>query len=140
METHPERTVAVFGIFDGVHEGHRALFAQAREMGTRLVAIVGRDSSCAEMKKKLPAFPQEKRLALVAQEKGVDEAVLGDEKSSSYLVLERLNPAIVCLGYDQEALWQDLAAWIRRTGAPLEIRRARAWRPDVFHTSLLRKP
>ena len=47
-----KKRVVVFGIFDGVHEGHRSLFAQALRQAqgkakedVELIVIVGRDSA-----------------------------------------------------------------------------------------------
>lgn len=115
--------IAVFGIFDGIHNGHRSLFAQAKEYGDYLIAIVGRDKSCLELKQKKPQNSEEKRRKLVEKEDDVDEAVLGDKELSTYKVLQEINPDVVCLGYDQEELFQDLKKWKERTGADFPIKR-----------------
>ena len=107
-----KKRVVVFGIFDGVHEGHRSLFRQAKKHGDELVVIVGRDSASLKWKGKRPKHLEETRRDLVSKEERVDQTVLGDEEQSSYKVVEELNPDIICLGYDQNALEQDLRTWL----------------------------
>ena len=56
-----KKRVVVFGIFDGVHEGHRSLFRQAKKHGDELVVIVGRDSASLKWKGKRPKHLEETR-------------------------------------------------------------------------------
>lgn len=131
------KRVVVFGIFDGVHEGHRSLFDQAHRLSAQsadrsgqvrtdieLVAIVGRDSFVREFKKKEPRLPEQERMRLVSQEPLVSWAVLGDKDLSSWRVLERLAPDVICLGYDQDALEKDLKQWMAEQGISISIVRA----------------
>lgn len=129
--------VVVFGIFDKVHEGHRSLFAQAREHGEELVAVVGRDASCLRWKGKKPRHSEEARLAMVSHEKSVDRAALGDEEESSYRVVEDLNPGVICLGYDQEDLERDLRAWMIKSGRNIPLVRLKPLKPELYHNSHL---
>lgn len=133
------KRVVVFGIFDGVHEGHRALFRQAKEKGDELVAIVGRDSMCAMLKGKTPLHSEDERVALVKQEEWVDNAVLGDTVQSSYAALKTLQPDVVCFGYDQLRLRDDFLAYVERNPLPLEIYILEPHQPHIFHNSLLRR-
>ena len=126
----------MFGTFDGVHEGHRSLFAQALQYGDELIVIVGRDSASLQWKGKKPRHPEKTRLSLVLQEELVDKAVLGDKEQSSYRALEELNPDVICLGYDQHALRQDLEAWQKRQGSAIPLVVLKPSNPDILHTSL----
>ncbi|MDO8577416.1 MAG: adenylyltransferase/cytidyltransferase family protein [Candidatus Wildermuthbacteria bacterium] len=130
------KKVAVFGIFDGVHEGHRSLFSQAREYGDELVVIVGRDSASVRWKNKKPRYSEETRRGLVSVEQGVDKAVLGDEQQSSYKVLEDINPDVICLGYDQNALEEDIKRWLSKTGKNIPLIRLKPYQPERNHNSL----
>ncbi len=129
-----KRRVVVFGIFDEVHEGHRFLFEQALRLSaqstdrsgqartdTELVAIVGRDSFVRTFKNKEPRNSENVRVEMVQKEPLVDMAVLGDEASSSYRVLSTLRPDVICLGYDQDALEEDLKRWMQKTGTQIPI-------------------
>ncbi|MDP2735476.1 MAG: adenylyltransferase/cytidyltransferase family protein, partial [bacterium] len=133
------RRVVVFGIFDGVHEGHRSLFLQAREQGKELVAIVGRDEACLRWKGRKPRHSEGERLELVSKELLVDRAVLGDEEQSTYGVIESLVPDAVCLGYDQEDLERDVKAWMARNGRNIPLIRLKPFKPELYHNSHLQK-
>ena len=37
------KTIAIFGVFDGIHDGHLFFIREAKKQGNRLVAIVARD-------------------------------------------------------------------------------------------------
>ncbi len=131
------KRVVVFGIFDGIHNGHRALFRQAQEHGDELIVIVGRNSASLEWKGKKPRYSQEERLQLVSREKGVARAILGDAKQSSYGILEKLHPDVVCVGYDQDALWEDLQEWIAKKKKSMKIIRLTSYHPKTYHNSKL---
>ncbi len=96
--------VGVFGIFDGIHAGHRDFLQQARAYGGELFAIVGRDESVVRLKSKTPTYPEKTRLELVAREEWVSDVFLGDEEQSSSRVLGEISSDVICFGYDQPAL------------------------------------
>jgi FAD synthetase len=129
------KKAVVFGIFDGVHDGHRDLFRQAKEYADELVVIVGRDSASLKWKGKNPMYSQETRLSLVVKEKWVDQAVLGDEEQSIYRVLEELQPDVICLGYDQKALAVDLKLWLQMRNKNTPVIVLKPFRPETFHNS-----
>tara|TARA_B100000315_G_C14154224_1_gene397086 strand:- start:20 stop:442 length:423 start_codon:yes stop_codon:yes gene_type:complete len=137
LEIRMKKKVVVFGIFDGVHEGHRSLFSQAKQHGDELFVIVGRDSVSLKLKNKTPKFAQEKRVALVQRENNVDQAVLGDEEQSTYTALKESNPDVICLGYDQEALEQDLKRWLSKEGRDILLYRMEPHQPEKYHNSFL---
>ena len=139
METSAKtgKRVVVFGVFDGVHDGHRDCFRQAREFGDHLIVIVGRDGPAFRLKDQSPRYSEAERLDLVAREHWVAAAVLGDEELSTYQVLEQLNPDLICLGYDQQVLGEDLQMWMDGTGKSIPMHFMKPYKPRRFHSSLL---
>ncbi|MEK7542084.1 MAG: adenylyltransferase/cytidyltransferase family protein [Patescibacteria group bacterium] len=131
------KRVVVFGIFDGIHDGHRDFFRQAKEYGDELVAIVGRDEICMQLKNKKPRYSENERVELVAKEELVDKAVLGDSKLSTYSVLVQLQPDVICLGYDQDKLQEDLKNWFKTNDKKFAVHRLKPYKPEKFHSSLL---
>ena len=110
---HKKMRVMVFGVFDGLHEGHRAFLAAARGQGSELTAIVARDSFVRAFKKKTPARDERRRLHAVQKFSAVDTAELADEIAGSYGVIKKFKPDIIAVGYDQDALAQDLRRRMR---------------------------
>lgn len=99
--------VMVFGVFDRLHEGHKAFLKSAASYGD-LVVVVARDISVKRLKNKLPEWHELKRKEMIeALFPGV-RAVLGDEAQGSYEVIKSCHPDLICLGYDQEFLKKDL--------------------------------
>lgn len=129
-------TVMCFGTFDGLHQGHHSYFAQAKEIGKRLVVVVARDETVVEVKGQLPATNERDRLASVREHPLVDEAHLG-QPGDKYEIIERVRPEIVLLGYDQTAFTTDLETELARRGLKVDIRRALPYLPKVFKSSYL---
>ena len=90
--------VVATGTFDLLHPGHVLYLEKSRELGDELVVIVARDINVRHKPK--PIVPESQRLRMVQSLKTVDRAVLGEEKDIFQLI-ERLQPDIITLGYDQ---------------------------------------
>ncbi|MBI3442500.1 MAG: adenylyltransferase/cytidyltransferase family protein [Candidatus Sungbacteria bacterium] len=125
----------VFGVFDRLHPGHLDFFRQAREHGDELIAVVARDRTVMELKNKQPFHFETERLAMVQEVPEVTLAVLGDETSGSYGVIVTHKPDVICVGYDQHRLAEDLEKHMLSGTFPL-IRLA-AYKPKQWHTSVL---
>ncbi|MFX0200101.1 MAG: adenylyltransferase/cytidyltransferase family protein [Candidatus Hodarchaeota archaeon] len=100
--------VCAFGTFDVLHLGHLRYLEEAKRLGgphSELIVVVARDSSVKEIKGHTPVFPEQHRVTLVAELKPVDRAVLGDEDPDKFIIIEKLKPHILAIGYDQ---WVDL--------------------------------
>lgn len=123
----------VFGVFDGLHAGHRAFLRQAKKRGGELIAVVARDSAARLLKKKTPRRPQAARAAALRRNCLADRVALGDKEQGTYRVVSRWKPDIICLGYDQQALAEDL----RKRMPDIWLVRLRAHKPAKFKTSLL---
>lgn len=130
-----KKKVMVFGVFDRLHPGHLDFLRQAAEHGDELIAVVARDRTVMELKNKQPLHFETERLAAVQDVPEVTLAVLGDETHGSYGVIAAHRPDVICVGYDQHGLAEDLEkrAWQKNF---LLIRLA-AYEPEQWHTSLL---
>lgn len=134
------KTVMAFGVFDRLHQGHLSFLRQAKRYGKQLIVVVARDRAARELKHKKPSKNERARLSRTRRIKGVTRAVLGDRRQSSYAVIKKFKPDMICLGYDQQILEQDLKAKIRR-GKITKIRlvRLRPYNPERLHTSILNR-
>lgn len=136
-------SVMVFGTFDPLHRGHRALFRQARALAgdDTVFAVVARDRSIRRLKKREPRQSEAERLAAVSADPLIDEALLGHPTAFLQPILKK-RPDILLLGYDQKTfsptvLREQLA---RHNYAP-RILRAAPFRPEIYKSSkLAQKP
>lgn len=133
------RRVVVAGTFDGLHEGHREYFRQAKRHGDVLIAIVARDATVEKLKGHRPQLLEGARLQAVAAEPLVDEAVLGRAGGDRFAILKELRPDVVFLGYDQPASEEELRARLREYGLEkTEVLRGSPFRPEIYKSSKMR--
>ena len=132
------RRVMVFGTFDGLHEGHRDLFAQAKRHGDTLIVIVARDTTVEKVKGRKPRAEENERLAAVKMDASVSDAYLGNT-GEVYQVITDHKPDTICLGYDQQAFTAELADWLVKQYRSIPIIRLTAFHPDKYKSSLLRE-
>jgi len=136
----PTKIVTIFGVFDGIHNGHKAFIKEARKHGDRLVAIVARDSVVLKLKNKLPKNNEVERINSLLKIEDVDMVYLGDGDQGTYKVLKEVNPDIIFLGYDQQSLHDNLEESIKSGLLPkIELMYGESHKPEIFHSSLLNK-
>ncbi|MBM3257064.1 MAG: adenylyltransferase/cytidyltransferase family protein [Candidatus Liptonbacteria bacterium] len=133
------RKVLVFGVFDGLHEGHKQFLKQARAQGDYLVALVARDTVAEGLKGIYPRLPILVRMEHLKSSEYVDEVVMGDRLGENYVMFRKQRPAVVALGYDQQPLKEDLEK--RQQGKEFdwefEIKVMEPHEPEKFHSSIL---
>ncbi|MDP3710700.1 MAG: adenylyltransferase/cytidyltransferase family protein [bacterium] len=130
------KVILVFGVFDRLHAGHLYFLVQAAKHGG-VIAVVARDSSVQKLKNKKPTQNEEKRIIELKKTSLIKDAVLGDKITGAYEVVKKLQPDIICLGYDQTALDKDLRRYFLASGQRIKIIKIKAFKPDKLHTSLL---
>ncbi|MBI2485106.1 adenylyltransferase/cytidyltransferase family protein [Candidatus Uhrbacteria bacterium] len=130
-------TVVVFGTFDGLHEGHRAFFREAKACADRLVVVVARDVTVQLLKGRPVRYSEQTRMEMVRREPAVDEVRLGDAVLGSYAVLKEVHPRVVAVGYDQDTLLEDLTRWKETHMPDIRLVRLSAYKPEQYKSSLL---
>lgn len=129
--------VMVFGVFDGVHEGHRAFLRQAREEGEYVIVVVTRDEVVEQLKEKRPKKDEKKRIQELTETGLVDEVVLGDAVLGTWSVIEKHKPDVIALGYDQEKLKKALRDFFASRSLGISVRVMKAFRPEQYHSSVI---
>lgn len=132
------RTVMVFGSFDGLHEGHKDFLRQARLHGTRLIVNLAPDTIIKQLKGREPEHDFEARKAALEAESTVDAVLAGDAQLGTYRTVVAERPDTIALGYDQDALEQDLRDWIDSTARPIKIVKLKPYHPETYKSSKLR--
>ena len=131
------KKVMVFGTFDIFHPGHFNFLEQAKSYGDYLIVVIARDVNVLKIKGSLPKFKESIRKKSVASFKIVDKTVFGD-KIKSFKVIERNNPDIVCLGYDQD-LDGSLEQEIKERFTKIKVFTLKPYHPNKFKTSKIIK-
>lgn len=134
-----KKTVLVFGTFDGLHEGHRFLLAQARQLGNRLIASVATDEVVEKLKGYAPKHHLEERLKALEAGEFVDLAVAGDSELGGWRALARWKPDIVALGYDQTLLEQKLREYLQKENLKIDLVKIQSYEPYRLHSRFLRE-
>lgn len=127
----------VFGVFDGLHEGHKAFFEEAKIHGDYLVAVVTQDALVEQLKGKRPVKDVGERFADLEALDGVDEVAIGDAELGVYDVVLKYRPDVIALGYDQTTLKKDIEANYKKFDWKPKIVVLSAFEPNRYHSSLL---
>lgn len=132
------KTVVIFGVFDGIHEGHLYFIKEAKEQGNRLVVIVARDEVAKELKGRIPKHNEVERINALLEVSDVDLVLLGDREMETYNTLKEVSPGIVFLGYDQKALFDSINKMMKTGYLPkIEVIQGEPYKPEIFHSSIL---
>jgi cytidyltransferase-like protein len=134
--------IVIFGTFDGIHEGHRDFFRQARTLGREphLTASLARDVNVARVKGRPPYESEDERLTAISDEPLIDEAVLGSLDADYISHVISLQPDIIALGYDQESSYvEHLAEKLKERGCTPEIIRCKPHHPELYKSSKIKR-
>ncbi len=133
-------TILAFGTFDLLHPGHRYFLRQAKQLGKELVVVVARDKNVLRLKGYLPEQNERTRLRAVRRLQFVTRATLGQrEFNHRYTLVRKLKPDIIVLGYDQSTRAQSFARDLGHLGLKPKLVRIRAFHPERYKSSLLRR-
>lgn len=133
------KKVMVFGVFDGVHDGHRVFFKEAKMCGDYLIAVVAQDNNVRQLKGHLPQAALAARIANLKKEDMADEIVAGDFILGTYGVVKKHRPDIIALGYDQHAFKKHLESKLKEFSWNPKVVVMNAHKPETYHSSLLNK-
>lgn len=124
MTARKSTVVLASGVFDLIHYGHIHYLLEAKKAGgskARLVVIIARDQTVERLKGTHPVLPEDQRRSVVESLKPVDEAILGFEDLSFSEVIERVQPDVIAVGYDQRIIEDEVKSVITRTGKHIHI-------------------
>lgn len=142
-ETKPEKKsqniVMTFGVFDGLHKGHKYFLNQAKKMGDKLVVIVAKDSVVERLKNKTSRYNVKERVVALKMFGSADDVREGDDTLGSWNIISRIKPQFIAVGYDQEELEFEVAAFIVESGLDIKIRKVAAFEPERYKSSLINK-
>ena len=131
------KTGLLFGAFDGLHDGHRAMLKEARGHADHIIVALPPDNVISELKGKKARFSWKQRAKALWESKLVDDVVRGDEMLSMYSAIDTKNPDVIFVGYDQNDLAADLASYLANDGKTTPIVTLSPYKPDRYKSSLM---
>ena len=132
------KVVFIGGGFEVIHRGHLYTISRAKSLGDVLVAVVARDRTIRERKKREPISDENQRVALLSSLRQVDAAILGVEEDI-YDTLEKVKPDVVALGYDQHHLESEIEREGKMRGIKLKVVRLDSPNPSLKTSALLKE-
>lgn len=103
MENKHEK-VMVFGVFDGIHDGHRFFLKEAQKFGKNLIIVVTPDDTVKFMKDNSPKYNLMERILALETEFPKAYIMTGDKKKGVWSPIKEQKPGVIVLGYDQNSL------------------------------------
>jgi FAD synthetase len=134
------KKILIFGVFDGIHEGHLFLIKEAKKKGI-VVVIIARDEVVKKLKGNIPKYNEKERINSLLELEDIDQVFLGDKEQGSYRILKEINPDEILLGYDQQKIFESLHKAIKE-GRILDtkIKFAESFKGEELHSSILNNP
>ncbi|PIR47123.1 MAG: hypothetical protein COV07_00405 [Candidatus Vogelbacteria bacterium CG10_big_fil_rev_8_21_14_0_10_45_14] len=98
----------VFGVFDGLHDGHRHFLKNALLRTHHLVLVITTDDTVEKLKGHKPIYKKGERIEAILSEFPKIEVVESDKVLGSWEVLKKYSADMVILGYDQDGIKGDM--------------------------------
>lgn len=131
------KKILVFGTFDKVHKGHVKFLDQAGKHGNYLIVVVARDLNVKKMKGRLPVQNEKTRMKNLR--KFADKVILG-EKKVSYKMIKKINPDVICIGYDQKPDVSQTREILKKLGMKnVDVRKMKSYKQHIYKSSIRRK-
>ncbi len=131
--------VLVFGVFDGLHEGHQFFLKEAKKLGDHLTAVITPDEVVRELKNKAPNSTLTNRIEHLKKIDLVDEVIVGDNQIGEWAVFEKCKPNVVAIGHDQDALETAIKKYFEKSQTQPKFIRIEGFKTNVYKTSLIQK-
>ncbi|MDO8566202.1 MAG: adenylyltransferase/cytidyltransferase family protein [Candidatus Moranbacteria bacterium] len=102
------KTGVVFGVFDGLHKGHKYFLTEAAKRCEKLIVAVTAGEAVLQLKGHLPRYGQNERITAIQNFNPKLTVVRGDRVLGKWTVLKKYAPNVVFLGHDQQAIAKEL--------------------------------
>ena len=123
----------VFGVFDGLHDGHKHFLSDAKQRSEVLIVVVTRDEVSMRRKGFRPKVDEERRAESIRAIDPSFQVVMGDTADGEWHVIDEYDPDRIYLGYDQGELSEEL----RKMAIPFTF--LDAYKKDLYKSSLIGK-
>jgi len=132
------KKVMAFGTFDVFHKGHEEYLKQAKLEGDYLVVVIARDKNAEKIKGIKLNHDEDERWDSVSKSGLADKVLFGGIEDQLRIV-EKENPNVIALGYDQKVKEEELVRKLERRGISVEIKRMKEYKGDKYKSSIIRR-
>ena len=101
-------TGMVFGVFDGLHSGHKYFLKEASQKCDKLVVVVTPTKIVMLLKKHLPKHSFKDRVSKIKEFNPKFSIVSGDLTLGKWNIFKKNSVDIVFLGHDQQKISKEL--------------------------------
>lgn len=130
--------VMIFGVFDGLHDGHKFFIKNAEKYSKILYIVVTPTKTVKVLKDKLPYYSINERMNEIKKEYPKSIVIEGDNVPGKWTIIEKYKPNIIICGYDQIKLYSELEKIKKYFNFDL-IKIDKNFKGDILHSSLLQK-
>lgn len=102
--------VLTFGSFDVLHIGHLRILERAASLGHHLTVGISTDALNLSKKNRLPVYPEEQRLSLVAALRCVDNVFLERSLEAKAEYIREHSADVLVMGDDWEGRFDEFSA------------------------------
>jgi len=95
------KNVMIFGVFDGLHAGHKFFIENAKKYGSNLYIVVTPTKTVQNLKGKLPSYSIKERIRVLEKEYTDTRIIEGDKNQGMWTPIDKYRPNIIICGYDQ---------------------------------------
>lgn len=133
------KRVLVFGTFDILHPGHLYFLREAKKHGEHLTVVVTPSAVVKQLKGKAPMFGEVHRVATVKLMSFVDQVLIGDRTLSTFAVLKKSKPDVICFGYDQQTLAKYVEAYYKTEKQKVQFFHIKPYNSKTYKSGRLKK-
>lgn len=101
-------TAMVFGVFDGLHEGHQYFLLEAAKLCSELIVVVTLDEVVEALKNKKPKNDFMQRVAAIKSFDTNLKVIASDSALGKWSIFKDHSPEIIILGYDQHGIAREM--------------------------------
>ena len=98
----------VFGVFDGLHQGHRYFLDHAFQVCDELIVVLTLEQVVKKLKGKIPQQNYAERRAAIKKFNPDLKIVRGDAEIGTWNIFKKYRPDIIIVGYDQKGIAREL--------------------------------
>lgn len=136
MKNTPQKRVLIFGTFDILHPGHLHIINKAASLGN-LYIVVARDETVKTIKGIVPVNSELQRKKNLESLNIAEQVVLG-KKRNKFIIIEEINPNIICIGYDQRSFVDALPEELKKRNLDCEIIKIDSFEPEKYKSSKMK--